>query len=195
MIAVSTGLVMACTHSGGMHSVVAQKLSFLRDSSCIPIASQLMEAKASSARSRQDVDDVGATVDKQLSLAEKHLRALMPELLSAMYLVGRHAGEDRRVEMESIMAAHRRIPHRTGCDMENQEIDWNRMGFYLKMILERVDSTLTNVHTLQNVLGNKYVENMTKDPKSLLRLAKKKEPRRQKLIYVIKEKEKRKSRG
>ena len=69
------------------------------------------------------------------------------------------------------------------------------MGFYLKMILERVGSALTNVHTLQNVLGNKYVENMTKDPKSLLRLAKKKEPRRQKLIYAIKEKEKKKSRG
>ena len=154
-----------------------------------------MHAKASTARSRQDVDDAGATVDKQLSLAQKHLRALMPELLSAMYLVGRHAGEDRRVEMESIMAAHRHIPHRTGCDMENQEIDWNRMGFYLKMIVERVDSALTNVHTLQNVLGYKYVKNTTKDPRSLLRLAKKKEPRRPKLIYVIKEKEKRKSRG
>ena len=56
------------------------------------------------------------------------------------------------------------------------------------------ECTLTKVHTLQNVLGNKYVENMTKDPKSLLRLAKKKEPRRQKLIYVIIEKEKKKKR-
>ena len=69
------------------------------------------------------------------------------------------------------------------------------MGFYLKMIVERVYSALTNVHTLQNVLGNKYVKNMIKDHKSLLRLPRKKEPRRQKLIYVIKEKEKRKSRG
>ena len=127
-----------------------------------------MDAKAGSARSRQDVDDVGATVDKQLSLAEKHLRALMPELLSAMYLVGNHAGEDRRVEMESIMAAHRRIPHRTGCDMENQEIDWNRMGFYLKMIMEKVESAQANVETVQNVLGNK-------DPK-------RKEPKRQTVI-------------
>ena len=194
MIADSTGLATACTHSGGMDSVVAQRLSPLRASFFLPSASQLMDAKAGSARSRQDVDDAGATVDKQLSLAEKHLRALMPELLSAMYLVGRHAGEDRRVEMESIMAAHHHIPHRTGCDMEDQEIDWNRMGFYLKMILERVDSTLTNVHTLQNVLGNKYVKKVIKDPKALWRLAKKKEPKRQKVIDASKKKEKKKTR-
>ena len=195
MIADSTGLATACTHSGGMHSVVAQRLSPLRASFFLPSASQLMDAKAGSARSRQDFDDAGATVENQLPLAQKHLRALMPELLSAIYLVGRHAGEDRRVEMESIMAAHRQIPHRTGCDMETQEIDWNRMGFYLKMIMAGVESALTNIHTLQNVLGNRYVKKVMKDPKRLLRLAKKKEPRRQKVIYVSKEKEKKKSRG
>ena len=120
---------------------------------------------------------------------------MMPELLSAMYLVGRHAGEDRRVEMACILAAHAQFTHKTGCDMENEEIDWNRMGFYLKMIMVGIEGALTNVHTLQNVLGNKYVKKVIKDPKRLLRLAKKKEPRRQKLIYVIKEKEKKKSRG
>ena len=65
-----------------------------------------MEAKAGPARQLQDVDDAGATVENQLPLVQKQLRAMMPELLSAMYLVGRHAGEDRRVEMACILIAH-----------------------------------------------------------------------------------------
>ena len=131
-----------------------------------------MEAKAGPARPLQDVDDAGATVENQLALVQKQLRAMMPELLSAIYLVGRHAGEVRRVEMQSILAARPQIPHRTGSDMENQEIDWNRMGHYLKMIMKRAEDAQANIETLHNVLGNKYVKKMLKDPKTLWHLAK-----------------------
>ena len=127
-----------------------------------------MDAVSGPARPRQDVDDAGIIVENQLTLVQRQLRAIMPDLLSAMYLVGRHAGEDRRAEMESILAAHPHLPHRTACDMENQEIDWNRMGFYLKMIMEKVESAQVNVQTVQNVLSNK-------DPK-------RKEPKRQTVI-------------
>ena len=153
-----------------------------------------MEAKAGRARQLQDVDDAGATVENQLALVQKQLRAMMPELLSAIYLVGRHAGEVRRVEMQSILAAHPQLPHRTGCDMENQESEWNRMGYYLKMIMEKVESAQANVETLQNVLGNKYVQKVIKDPKAIWRLAKKKEPKRQKVIDASKKKGKKKTR-
>ena len=131
-----------------------------------------MEAKAGLARPLEDVDDAGAIVEKQLPLVQKQLRAMMPELLSAIYLVGRHAGEVRRVEMQSILAARPQIPHRTGSDMENQEIDWNRMGHYLKMIMKRTEDAQANIETLHNVLGNKYVKKMLKDPKTLWHLAK-----------------------
>ena len=66
------------------------------------MASTRMEDKAGLARPLQDV--------------EKQLRATMPELLSAIYLVGRHAGEVRRGEMEGILAAHPEVLHRTGSD-------------------------------------------------------------------------------
>ena len=120
-----------------------------------------MEPKPGLARPRQDVDEAGATVQKQLSLVQK-------QLLSAMNLVGRQSGEGRRVEKEKILAAQPQLPHRTGCDMENQESEWNRMGYYLKMIMEKVESAQANVETVQNVLSNK-------DPK-------RKEPKRQTVI-------------
>ena len=50
----------------------------------------------------------------------------------AMYLactVSHVPGEDRRVEMACILTAHAHYTHKTGCDMDNEEIDWNRMGF------------------------------------------------------------------
>ena len=127
-----------------------------------------MDAVSGPARPRQDVDDAGIIVENQLTLVQRQLRAIMPDLLSAMYLVGRHAGEDRRAEMESILAAHPQFPCRTGYDMENHEIDWNRMGFYLSMIIEKVESAQANVETVKNVLGKK-------DPK-------RKGPKRQKVI-------------
>ena len=120
-----------------------------------------MEDKAGLARPLQDV--------------EKQLRATMPELLSAIYLVGRHAGEVRRGEMEDILAAHPQVPPRTGSDTENHEIDWNRMGHCLKMILAKVEGAQANIETLRNVLGNKYVKKVLEDPRALWRLAKKKE--------------------
>ena len=81
MISDNTGLAMACTHSARTHSALAQKLSFLCASSRFPSASQLMEAKAGHARQLQDVDDAGATVENQLALVKKQLRAMLPELL------------------------------------------------------------------------------------------------------------------
>ena len=123
-----------------------------------------MEDKAGLVRPLQDV--------------EKQLRATMPELMSAIYLVGRHAGEVRRVEMQSILAARPQIPHRTGSDMENQEIDWNRMGHYLKMIMKRAEDAQANIETLHNVLGNKYVKKMLKDPKTFWHLAKNEQSRK-----------------
>ena len=132
------------------------------------MASTRMEDKAGLARPLQDV--------------EKQLRATMPELLSAIYLVGRHAGEVRRREMEGMLAAHPEVPYRTGSDTkrdgaisEGEKIDWNRMGHYLKMIMGKVEGAQANVETLRNVLGNKYVKKVLEDPRALWRLAKKKE--------------------
>ena len=120
-----------------------------------------MEDKAGPARLLQDV--------------EQQLGATMPELMSAIYLVGRHAGEVRRAEMKDILAAHPQVPPRTGSDTENHEIDWNRMGHYLKMIMAKVEGTQANVETLRNVLSNKHVKKVLEDPRALWRLAKKKE--------------------
>ena len=120
-----------------------------------------MEDKAGPARLLQDV--------------EQQLGATMPELMSAMYLVGRHAGEFRRREMEEILAAHPQVPRWTGCDTEKPEIDWNRIGHSLKNIMTKVEGALANVDTLRNVFGNKYVKEVLENPKALCRLVEKKE--------------------
>ena len=81
-----------------------------------------MESTARPARALQDVGDAGSTVEKQLPLVRKQSRAIMPDLLSDMSLVGKHAGKDRHVVMECILATHPHLAQRTACDMENQDL-------------------------------------------------------------------------